>query len=59
MQAIHIPAHGDPSVLRVVDLPVPEPGPGEVLVRMLGVSVNHLDLWSRRGMPGFGLVSAT
>lgn len=55
MQAVHIPAHGDPSVLRVVDLPVPEPGPGEVLVRMLAVSVNHLDLWSRRGMPGVKL----
>lgn len=55
MQVVQIPAHGDPSVLRVVDLPVPEPGPGEVLVRMLGVSVNHLDLWSRRGMPGVKL----
>ncbi|MCY2959585.1 MAG: zinc-binding dehydrogenase [Planctomycetota bacterium] len=55
MQVVHIPAHGDPSVLRVVDLPIPEPGPGEVLVRMLAVSVNHLDLWSRRGMPGVKL----
>jgi len=55
MQVVHIPEHGAPSVLRVVDLPVPEPGPGEVLVRMLGVSVNHLDLWSRRGMPGVKL----
>jgi NADPH:quinone reductase-like Zn-dependent oxidoreductase len=55
MQVVHIPAHGDPSVLRVVDLPVPEPGPGEVLVRILGTSVNHLDLWSRRGMPGVKL----
>jgi len=55
MQVVHIPAHGDPSVLRVVDLPTPEPAAGEVLVRMLGVSVNHLDLWSRRGMPGVKL----
>jgi NADPH:quinone reductase-like Zn-dependent oxidoreductase len=55
MQAVHIPAHGDPTVLRVVDLPEPEPGPGQVLVRVLGVSVNHLDLWSRRGMPGVKL----
>lgn len=55
MQVVHIPEHGAPSVLRVVDLPVPEPGQGEVLVRMLAVSVNHLDLWSRRGMPGVKL----
>ncbi len=55
MQVVHIPEHGAPSVLRVVDLSVPEPKPGEVLVRMLAVSVNHLDLWSRRGMPGVKL----
>lgn len=52
MQAIHIPEHGDPSVLEVVDIPRPTPGPGEVLVKVLAVSVNHLDLWIRRGMPG-------
>jgi len=55
MQVARIPRHGDPSVIEIVDLPIPEPGPGEVLVRMLGVSVNHLDLWSRRGMPGVKL----
>ncbi|MAE27862.1 MAG: zinc-binding dehydrogenase [Planctomycetota bacterium] len=52
MQAAQIPSHGPPSVLEVVDLPQPEPGPGEVLVRVLAASVNHLDLWVRRGMPG-------
>ena len=52
MQAVHVTAHGDPSVLAVVDLPEPAPGPGEVLVRVRGVSINHLDLWVRRGMPG-------
>jgi len=55
MQAVHIPGHGDPSVLKLVELPVPEPGAGEVLVRVLAVSLNHLDLWSRRGMPGVKL----
>ncbi|MFT5052221.1 MAG: NADPH:quinone reductase-like Zn-dependent oxidoreductase [Chlamydiales bacterium] len=52
MQAVHIREHGAPDVLDIVDLPRPEPGAGEVLVRVLGVSVNHLDLWVRRGMPG-------
>ena len=55
MQAIHITEHGDPTVLKVVDLPRPEPGPGEVLLRVLGVSVNHLDLWLRRGIPGLDI----
>ena len=53
MQAVHVTAHGGPEVLELVDLPVPEPGPGEVRAKVLGVSVNHLDLWVRRGMPGF------
>lgn len=53
MQAVHITAHGGPEVLQLVDLPPPVPRAGEVLVRVLGVSVNHLDLWVRRGMPGF------
>ena len=53
MQAVHVTRHGGPEVLELVDLPIPEPGPGEALVRVLAVSVNHLDLWVRRGMPGF------
>ena len=53
MQAVRIHQHGDPSVLRVEDVPKPAPGPGQALVRVLGVSLNHLDLWVRRGMPGF------
>lgn len=52
MQAVRIHEHGEPSVLKVEDVPRPAPGPGEALVRVLGVSVNHLDLWVRRGMPG-------
>lgn len=53
MQAVQIFAHGDPSVLQVVDIPRPVPQAGEVLARVLAVSLNHLDLWTRRGMPGF------
>ena len=53
MQTVHITAHGGPEVLEVVDTACPEPGPGEVLCRVLAVSVNHLDLWVRRGLPGF------
>jgi len=38
--------------LKVEEIARPQPGPGEALVRVLGVSINHLDLWVRRGMPG-------
>lgn len=55
MQVVRIHAHGGPEVLRVEDLPEPTPGPGELLVRLLAVSVNHLDLFVRAGMPGVKL----
>lgn len=55
MQAVQIHAHGDPAVLRLVDLAIPKPAAGEVLVRMIAVSVNHLDLFVRAGMPGVKL----
>lgn len=52
MKAVHIPVHGPPSVLQVVEVPAPRAQAGEVLVRMIAASINHLDLWVRRGMPG-------
>jgi len=55
MQVVEIPRHGGPEVLEVVDRPTPSPGEGEVLVRVLAVSLNHLDLWVRRGLPGLRL----
>jgi NADPH:quinone reductase-like Zn-dependent oxidoreductase len=55
VQAVHIPAHGPPSVLRLVDLPVPRPAAGEILVRVIAASVNHLDLFARAGIPGLKL----
>ena len=33
------------------DVPDPEPGPGEVLVRVRACALNHLDLWQRSGLP--------
>ncbi len=52
MKAVRIHAHGDPRVLALDEVPPPRPAPGEALVRVLAVSVNHLDLWVRRGLPG-------
>ncbi|MGH6944719.1 MAG: quinone oxidoreductase family protein [Geminicoccaceae bacterium] len=47
MKAIRVPRPGDSSVLEVVDLPMPEPGPGEVLVRIEAAGVNFLDIQTR------------
>ncbi len=51
MKAILIREDGGPEVLLYEDVPDPEPGPGEVLVRMRFASLNHLDVWTRKGMP--------
>ena len=55
MTAMVFREHGGPDVLRLEQLPIPEPGPGEVRVRIRAVSLNHLDIWVRRGGPAFKL----
>jgi NADPH2:quinone reductase len=49
MQAIEIEHPGGPEVLRAVERPVPEPGPGEVLVRVEAAGVNRPDVMQRLG----------
>jgi zinc-binding alcohol dehydrogenase/oxidoreductase len=51
MKAIRIHEDGGPEVLRFENAPDPEPAPGEVLVRLRAASLNHLDLWIRKGLP--------
>jgi len=55
MQAIRFHQQGPPSVLQLEELPTPEPGPGEVLLEVRAASVNHLDIWVRRELPGVTL----
>ncbi len=42
---------GGPEVLRRMDIELPEPGPREVRVRVRAVALNHLDVWTRKGLP--------
>jgi NADPH:quinone reductase-like Zn-dependent oxidoreductase len=51
MKAAIFEEHGGPEVIRVAEVPAPEPGPGEVRIRVRASSLNHLDLWVRRGLP--------
>ena len=51
MLAARIHEDGGPEVLRVEEVPDPIPGPGEVLVRLRAASLNHLDVWVRKGLP--------
>jgi NADPH:quinone reductase-like Zn-dependent oxidoreductase len=51
VRAVRIHAHGGPEVLQVEEIPEPAPGPGDLLVRLRATSVNHRDIWIRRGHP--------
>jgi NADPH:quinone reductase-like Zn-dependent oxidoreductase len=51
MKAVRIHEDGGPDVLRYEDVPDPRPAPGEVLIRLRAASLNHLDIWVRRGLP--------
>jgi len=50
MKAVRLFEYGDPSVLRYVDVPLPELEPDDVLVRVRATSVNSWDLRYRRGL---------
>ena len=51
MRAVRIHDDGGPEVLVLEEAPDPEPGPGEVLVRLRASALNHLDIWIRKGLP--------
>ncbi len=55
MKAILFHQHGGPDVLNYADIPTPEPGPGEVQVRLAAAAMNRLDVWVRNGWPGIRL----
>ena len=50
MLAVGFDAPGGPEVLRPCEVPVPEPGPGEVLVRVAFAGVNRPDVAQRQGL---------
>jgi zinc-binding alcohol dehydrogenase/oxidoreductase len=51
VKAVRIHEDGGPDVLRYEDAPDPVAGPGEVLIGLRAASLNHLDVWLRRGLP--------
>jgi len=50
MKAIQIHATGGPEVLQLVELPIPVPGPGQVLVRVEATGVNFIEIYFRKGV---------
>ena len=50
MKTIHVTQPGGPEAMQVVDLPVPVPGPKQVLVRIAASGVNFIDVYFRTGL---------
>jgi NADPH:quinone reductase-like Zn-dependent oxidoreductase len=51
LKAVRIHDDGGPDVLRYEDAPDPVPGTGQVLIELRAASLNHLDVWIRKGLP--------
>jgi len=49
VKAIRVHAPGGPDVLRLDDIPRPEPGPGQVLIAVEAAGVNYIDVYHRTG----------
>ena len=49
MKAIQIRATGGPEVLELAELPIPVPGPGQVLIRVEAIGVNFIEIYFRKG----------
>jgi len=49
MKAIQIHETGGPEVLDLAELPIPQPGPGQVLIRVEAVGVNFIEVYFRKG----------
>ena len=50
MKAIQINSVGGPEVLQVTEVPIPEPGSGQVLIRVEAVGVNFVEIYFRKGV---------
>ncbi len=55
MKAVLFHQHGGPEVLEYSQIDDPQPGPGQVQVRLRAAALNRLDLWVRNGWPGIRL----
>lgn len=55
MKALAFEQHGALEDVRLIELPVPAPGPGEALVRIHAAALNRLDLWVLEGWPALRL----
>ncbi len=56
MKAVVFEQHGGPEVLEYRDIPEPEIGGNDVLVKVRAIGCNFNDIWARRGLPGVKVI---
>jgi NADPH:quinone reductase len=49
MQAIRVSATGGPDALQLEDIPIPEPGPGQIRIKVEAAGVNFVEMYQRKG----------
>ena len=49
-RAVRIDQNGGPEVLKIVDVTVGDPGPGEIRIRHKAVGLNFIDVYQRTGL---------
>lgn len=55
MKAVVFREHGGPEMLSYEEMPMPQIGPQEVLIRVKACALNHLDIWVRQGSLGYAI----
>ena len=50
VRAVHIEAFGGPEVMKLLDVTVGDPGPGEARVRHHAIGINYIDIYQRSGV---------
>ena len=50
MKAVQLSRFGDPDVLNIIELPIPTPGPGEVLIRIRAAGINFIETLIRQNL---------
>jgi NADPH:quinone reductase-like Zn-dependent oxidoreductase len=53
VRAAIIRQHGGLEAIAVEEVEAPTPGPGQALIAVKAVALNHMDLWARKGIAGF------
>ncbi len=49
-KAVRIEAYGGPEQLKLVDVTVGDPGPGEIRIRHKAIGLNYIDIYQRAGL---------